>query len=517
MASYKTPKPNYMHARIFVYSLLCGLFHFAHAQDSLPRFAVPTPQEWQLHHQIMASPLGICLLPAASYGYTAVTFNHERGSLARLQTPETESNVRLNSMGLYAVKRWRLYGEFDYRRQMADSVAWLLSETPRNGMPYYFASPRKGNWNNETYQLKGAACYHLSRLFDIGAALKITYHKGARSNDPRPATESFRSRYHLNIGLNLAPIHIAVGAAWLYGTSDNSIIYINESNDRIDRLDFMAYELMGFGMHRKTGKLQNREMQANTYGHELDLQALFTHNETKIWARATYLSQRDSIRRSRTKNVDANLLSTYNVRQTLISGGFNHNFPSALSLQATTYAHFTKGWDRLDNILGGQKNYVYYHRDMGLHALLYHRFTSQRLDLFALDATAEHEKRQDGATQHHFLLDAFTLAAAYRSQRPLPRAFALFYGASQAFTLSKASLSYPPTQETVFSTQLAQPLQHFHNTPTACSRVEIGAAKRLASYQLTLTLGYQLAYILRQEPTISGTRQHFEAAVGLAF
>ena len=94
-----------------------------------------------------------------------------------------------------------------------------------------------------------------------------------------------------------------MAAGMVYGTSDNNLIYVNENNDRIDRLDFMAYELMGFGMHRKTGKLQNREMQANTYGHELSLQASFTWNETMLWARASHLAQRDSIRRSRTKNV----------------------------------------------------------------------------------------------------------------------------------------------------------------------------------------------------------------------
>lgn len=506
-----------MHARTLATTLLLGFAAVGNAQESAWRFAVPTQQEWQMHGQTTASPLGLYLLPANGYGYTTLAFTHERGALARIQTPEKDTNLRLSSMGAYTSSRWRLYGEFAYDRQFADSVGWLLSETPRLGMPYYFASPRKGNWLNETYQLKGAANYRLSHLFDLGAALQIRYHKGARSNDPRPSTESFYSRYHLNVGLNLAPVHISMAAGMVYGTSDNNLIYVNENNDRIDRLDFMAYELMGFGMHRKTGKLQNREMQANTYGHELSLQASFARNETMLWARASYLAQRDSIRRSRTKNVSANLLSTYNVRQTRILAGLTHPLSPALRLQATAHAHFTKGWDRLDNILGGQKNYVYNHRNVGLNALLYHRFTSQRLDLFALDATAEHEKRQDGATQHTLVRDAFHLAAAYRSQRPLPRNFAFFYGASQAFTLPKASLSYPSTQETVFSTQLAQPLQRFYATSTASTRIALGTAKRFAHYQLTLSLAYQLGYVLKAQPTIHGTRHNFEAALGLAF
>ena len=506
-----------MHVRILFSCLLCGLFSIAHAQDSLARFAVPTSQDWQQHHRIMASPLGVYLLPACNYGYTSVAFTQAQGALARIQTPEKDTNVRLSSMGLYSSERWRLYGEFAYDRQFADSVGWLLSEMPRNGMPYYFASPRKGNWQNETYLLKGVAGYKLSRLFAIGAGLQIRYHKGARSNDPRPSAESFNSRYHLNVDLNLAPVHIAVGAGMVYGTSDNNLIYVNESNDRIDRLDFMAYELMGFGMHRKTGKLQNREMQTNTYGHELALQAYLHVDSTMFWVRATYLSQRDSIRRSRVTNVSANLLSTYNLRQTNVLLGITHPFSRVLHLQATAYADFTKGWDRLDNILGGQKNYVYSHRNIGMNALLYHRFSSQRLDLYSLIFGAEHEKRQDGATQHVFLRDAFHMVAAYRSQRPLPRAFAFFYGASQTFTLPSASLNYPSTQENVFSTQLARPLQRFYATSTACTRIDIGAVKRFSHYRLALSMAYQLAYALKAQPTIHGTRQYFEAAIGLAF
>ena len=197
--------------------------------------------------------------------------------------------------------------------------------------------------------------------------------------------------------------------------------------------------------------------------------------------------------------------------------GITHPFSCVLHLQATAYADFTKGWDRLDNILGGQKNYVYSHRNIGMNALLYHRFSSQRLDLYSLNFGAEHEKRQDGATQHVFLRDAFHMVAAYRSQRPLPRAFAFFYGASQAFTLPSASLNYPSTQENVFSTQLARPLQRFYATSTACTRIDIGAVKRFSHYRLALSMAYQLAYALKAQPTIHGTRQYFEAAIGLAF
>ena len=69
----------------------------------------------------------------------------------------------------------------------------------------------------------------------------------------------------------------------------------------------------------------------------------------------------------------------------------------------------------------------------------------------------------------------------------------------------------------MFSTQLALPLQRFYATSTASTRIEMGTAKRFAHYQLTLSLAYQLGYVLKAQPTIHGTRHNFEAALGLAF
>ena len=84
-------------------------------------------------------------------------------------------------------------------------------------------------------------------------------------------------------------------------------------------------------------------------------------DSTRLRARVSYHLQHDSIRRSRITNVAANLLSTYNLRQTEFILGVVHPFSHALRLQTMAYANLTKGWDRLENILGGQKNYVYVH------------------------------------------------------------------------------------------------------------------------------------------------------------
>ena len=213
----------------------------------------------------------------------------------------------------------------------------------------------------------------------------------------------------------------------------------------------------------------------------------------------------------------ANLLSTYNLRQTEFILGVVHPFSRDLRLQTTAYANLTKGWDRLENILGGQKNYVYVHRDIGLNALLYHYFSTKRIDLYGINGSFEHEKRQDGATQHVFLRDAFRMGAAYRSQQPLARNYALFYGVSQSFSFPSASLKYPSTQESVFSTQLALPLQRYDATSIACSRIDIGAIRNFSAYQLSLSLAYQLGYALSSQPSIHGTRQYVEASLGLTF
>lgn len=134
--------------------------------------------------------LGVYLLPACNYGYTSVAFTQAQGALARIQTPEKDTNVRLSSMGLYSSERWRLYGEFGLRPTICWQCRVVTSEMPRNGMPWLFASPRKGNWQNETYLLKGVAGYVFTPVCHC-AGLQIRYHKGARSNDPRPSAESF--------------------------------------------------------------------------------------------------------------------------------------------------------------------------------------------------------------------------------------------------------------------------------------------------------------------------------------
>ena len=92
-----------------------------------------------------------------------------------------------------------------------------------------------------------------------------------------------------------------------------------------------------------------------------------------------------------------------------------------------------------------------------------------------------------------------------------------FYGASQAFTLPKASLSYPfnarngvlyPT-----STSPATFLRHVYGQHTH----SLGHGQAFRPLSADALIGLPMGYVLKAQPTIHGTRHNFEAALGLAF
>lgn len=515
--------------RAFLLTLLLALptFGFVRAQeepgDSVPPLPLPESLESALFEARMRSPLGIMLLPRSRFARTTLAYGYAGGRLMPVQEPLNADDVQVRSIGSYTVKSVRLYGEFAYLRAYEDSLRWLLSEKPTDGMPYYFGSPKAGNTEREHYRLAGMLGWNVSRQLIIGASVQIDYRKGTRSNDPRSATESFISRYDLMAGLTLAQLSLSVDGGWGYGTRDNDLVYNNPSNDRIGRADMMAYELMGFGMNRKTQQFHNRSLESDVRTLHGGVQVQTRINRFALWGRLSWDNRCDSIRRSRTTNVGRSLLSAYTTTTMRAELGADYAFSPVRALRVQAEGESTKGFDWLKNILLGQKNYVYDHRTYGVQALFTHHRRPAVTDQYGLSAAYVFEKRQDGATQHVYRQRSWTGRLSWNRRRALRSSLFVVYGARQGFTFPRAELFYPATQENIFTTNVAHPLCDYHNTAQAVTGFIGGVGKRIGRYHLLFSLSYDLAYPLfrshnaspssSQAERVGGTRGHLLASV----
>jgi len=502
---------------VIVSFALCPAGAEAKGLDSTRQIIIPNSLEVRMYDAKLTSPVGVYLLPRSSFGHASLEYGYQSGKMMRIQMPEKANEIRVRSIGLHSANTWQLYGEFAYTRQYNDSVQWLLSEMPQDGLPYYFGSPKKGNWEIEAYNIKGTFDWNISQLFVVGASAHIKYRKGARSNDPRPSTESFTSRYYLFGGITLPRFSVLLSGGLGYGTRDNNIVYNNTDNDRVARLDIMAYELMGFGMNRKTQQYQNRTLETNIYTRHTGLQLKGNIDSLTLWARFSYDVQRDSIRRSRTTNVSRSLLSTYKTTKISLDFGVDYAFSSTVKLQTQAYAYLTKGSDKLDNILQGQKNYVYNHRLLGFNALLCQDTAPGCINRYGLSAGYEYEKRQDGPSAHLFERSGLDASLTWHRQHALRSACYIFYGAGQWLLFPTATLTYPASQENIFSTDVARPLYNYYHTAKGATELNIGGGKAFYRYRLSLSLTYNLAYALANTYEISGMRHNLNAAIILSF
>ena len=78
-------------------------------------------------------------------------------------------------------------------------------------------------------------------------------------------------------------------------------------------------------------------------------------------------------------------------------------------------------------------------------------------------------------------------------------------------------LTYPASQENIFSTDVARPLYNYYHTAKGATELNIGGGKAFYRYRLSLSLTYNLAYALANTYEISGMRHNLNAAIILSF
>lgn len=496
---------------------LCSSKAEAETVDSIAYSVMTNSLRREIYEKTINVPMGLSLLPKQAFSHTALTYQHETGELKRIQKPERLNDVSLTSIGLYSAKRWQVYGKFAYHRTFSDSIQWLLSEEPRNGMPYYFASPRKGNWETETYNLNGNFNIDIFPSFKVGASASIRYFKGTRSNDPRPSAESFLSHYYLYAGWRLSSITLTVEGGLGYGTSDNNIVYKNTDNDRPMQLDMMAYEFMGFGINRKTQKFQNRELESNIYTRHLGIQLESKLNNLIAWGRFEYDRQQDSIRRSRTQNVDRSLLSTYTTDAYSLTLGIVWSPSDKIRLETIAFTNSAQGYDKLKNILQGQKNYVYHHTDFGLKTWMTVKQNNLRTDFFGWSLNHSSEKRMDGSSEHSFRKKMMVTSIMWGQKRTVMQSYRLSYHFRQGLEIPRSTLTYPESQKNIFTTDIAIPLKHYYDTNRGYTNINAVIGKKIGHYMLCLSLDYRLLYMLKSSTYPKGVRNTLSSSLILSF
>ncbi|MDO4702949.1 DUF6850 family outer membrane beta-barrel protein [Tannerella sp.] len=503
---------------LFTVLCLCPSRVEAEAVDSITHSVMTHSLRNEMYRKTMETPMSVRLLPRSSFGHTALAYQHASGELMRVQMPERLQDVLLTSIGLYSAERWQVYGEFAYHRTFSDSVQWLLSEKPRDGMPYYFASPQKGNWETETYDINGNFNIDLSQSLVVGASASIRYFKGTRSNDPRPSAESFRSHYDVYAGLRFPKLSLTVEGGLGYGTRDNNIVYRNTDNDRPIRLDKMAYEFMGFGINRKTQKFQNRDLETNLYAQHIGVQLESRlSNAMAVWGRWAYDRQQDSIRRSRTTNVNRSLLSTYTVHTASLTLGATWSPSDKINWETLLFLDQAKGSDQLTNILQGQKNYVYNHTDFGFRTWMNIKHNPRRTDCYGMTFSRLSERRADGSSEHLFRINRTEASIMWGQQRVIRSSYCFSYHLRQGLEIPRSTLTYPESQINIFTTDVAVPLSHYYHTDKGYTNVHAVIGKQFGTSILSLSFDYNILYLFNRSPYLKGVRNTFTSALTLSF
>ena len=122
---------------------------------------------------------------------TSVSFSYKDLGFKRVQTPESSTTYNFNTKGVFALsEKLRLFGSFDFKRLDERNLGYNLGiERTEDRLvlsPNYFFAPKRGDWENQVFDISGGMSYQLTRHWLLGATVNYKNHKAYRIIDPRP-------------------------------------------------------------------------------------------------------------------------------------------------------------------------------------------------------------------------------------------------------------------------------------------------------------------------------------------
>lgn len=137
------------------------------------------------------NPLFSSGLKLNNFTQTQVDYQTKQLNFKRVQTAEKINNYRFSSRGVYNYdSKTRVFGSFDFVKQEEEGLGFNFSSQRTEDQmvlaPNYFYAPKKGNWDNQYYNIKGGFAYTFDNNISIGAVINYKNGKNYRKIDPRP-------------------------------------------------------------------------------------------------------------------------------------------------------------------------------------------------------------------------------------------------------------------------------------------------------------------------------------------
>ncbi|MFB9863707.1 DUF6850 family outer membrane beta-barrel protein [Rufibacter immobilis] len=262
-----------------VFSLFLPMWGHAQQNDSLhDQSAGAAFQTVGLYHQRLYSlyeqvPGQVLFHPSAGYSHSTLEFMRASGSWRTPQLPERNTQYKIASRGVTQVNKFKLWGDFQYRRNLEDSIGWRLKPDQADISPYYLANIRPGNWDNHEYQLKGTGGVPLTRRLSLVAGAQLETGTYGRSNDPRADITRYRLTVDGGLGYRIGPVTAVLSGRYGYGEEVASVSYQNIMNQSDGRPEYTTQDVMGYGYYRIVSSKRNLYEFRNLKGGSLVLQA----------------------------------------------------------------------------------------------------------------------------------------------------------------------------------------------------------------------------------------------------
>lgn len=220
--------------RILFFMLLVSSVSNAQLTDSL--FLKQNSFYQPLQEQLWESPLFFTSQKLTDFTQTQIDYAQKTNNIKRVQSADKVEEYGFQTQGIFNIQpKLRLFGDFRYNKSIEEGIGYNLSsgrtEEQNVLAPNYFFAPKKGNWENQTYDVNGGFSYEFNNHILLSTSAFYKNEKMFRTIDPRPQITSSNYGGEIQAGYVLKK-HRVFGAVGFYRNTEKlSILYVDDSQN----------------------------------------------------------------------------------------------------------------------------------------------------------------------------------------------------------------------------------------------------------------------------------------------